>query len=333
MSLLGDTPFLNQLRESTGVLTENVANTDTTQIKSLFGNYNPNAASDYVFGPMGGIAQNQFDANQFELPYQPGEFTTFGGQFGSGGFNQNTGFNLPYNPAPYNPGFFNEYGNVAQTGNIPSNVSTTTTMNDREGRSGERGSFGNQDNISTEFVGNRGYRIGGDGRVEELDPESLDYKFNKFAFDALNLAKINPLNPLGYIDNMSQRLDPDIMSQIQGFESNNPQSLTFGPGIAQAVQNVFGGTGDGPLGGLTENDIQNFTGAVPRGLLSRPVNMNPETDLSLPTPTTVADLIGMTQGLNTGGGSPDSNPGGTGSDGGESQSQGQYGGDGSRLGR
>ena len=107
-------------------------------------------------------------------------------------------------------------------------------------------------------------------------------------------------------------------------------------GIAQAVQNVFGGTGDGPLGGLTENDIQNFTGAVPRGLLSRPVNMNmnPLESLSLDTtPTTVADLIGMTQGLNTGGGSPDSNPGGTGSDGGESQSQGQYGGDGSRLGR
>jgi len=235
------------------------------------------------------VPQNRFVGNQFEMPFN---------------FNNQSGFGSTYNPSNFNytPQPFNQYGNVPVTGNIPSNVSTTTTMNDREGRSGERGSFGNQDNISTEFVGNRGYRIGGDGRVEELDPESLDYKFNKFAFDALNLAKINPLNPLGYIDNMSQRLDPDIMSQIQGFESNNPQSLTFGPGIAQAVQNVFGGTGDGPLGGLTENDIQNFTGAVPRGLLSRPVNINPETDLSLPTPTTVADLIEMTQGLNTGGG-------------------------------
>ena len=144
MSLLGDTPFLNQLRESTGILTENVANTDTTQIKSLFGNYNPNAASDYVFGPMGGIAQNQFDANQFQLPYQPGEFTTFGGQFGSGGFN------LPYNPSTYNPGQFNQYGNIPVTGNIPSNVSTTTTS-DRGGNgpnqdpfSGRYESFGDQ---------------------------------------------------------------------------------------------------------------------------------------------------------------------------------------------
>ncbi len=144
MSLLGDTPFLNQLRESTGILTENVANTDTTKIKSLFGNYNPNAASDYVFGPMGGIAQNQFDANQFQLPYQPGEFTSFGGQFGSGGFT------LPYNPSTYNPGQFNQYGNIPVTGNIPSNVSTTT-IQDRGGNgpnqntfSGRFESFGDQ---------------------------------------------------------------------------------------------------------------------------------------------------------------------------------------------
>jgi len=160
MSLLGDTPFLNQLRESTGILTENVANTDTTQIKSLFGNYNPNAASDYVFGPMGGIAQNRFDANQFQLPYQPGEFTTFGGQFGSGGFN------APYNPGTYNPGQFNQYGNVPVTGNIPSNVSTTT-MQAREGGGG-----GQPDNqrYSYETLNGRTFKIDSlTGEVEEAN--------------------------------------------------------------------------------------------------------------------------------------------------------------------
>ena len=227
------------------------------------------------------VPQNRFVGNQFEMPFN---------------FNNQSGFGSTYNPSNFNytPQQFNQYGNVPVTGNIPSNVSTTTTMNDREGRSGERGSFGNQDNISTEFVGNRGYRIGGDGRVEELDPESLDYKFNKFAFDALNLAKINPLNPLGYIDNMSQRLDPDIMSQIQGFESNNPQSLTYGKGINQAINEVFGSNLQGaltnnPTGGLTETQLQ--------GLIN-----TPSQNLSLPQPTTVADLIDKTQGLNTGGG-------------------------------
>ena len=144
MSLLGDTPFLNQLASSTSLLTDNIAKTDTAQIKNLFGNYNPNVASDYVYGPMGGIAQNRFDANQFQLPYQPGEFTTFGGQFGSGGFN------TPYTPGGYTPGQFNQYGNVPVTGNIPSNVSTTTTS-DRGGNgpnqdpfSGRYESFGDQ---------------------------------------------------------------------------------------------------------------------------------------------------------------------------------------------
>ena len=152
MSLLGDTPFLNQLRESTGILTENVANTDTTKIKSLFGNYNTNAASDYVFGPMGGIAQNQFDANQFQLPYQPGEFTSFGGQFGSGGFN------LPYNPSTYNPGQFNQYGNIPVTGNIPSNVSTTT-IQDRGGNGPNQNTFSGQ----FESFGNQTFSIDEDG--------------------------------------------------------------------------------------------------------------------------------------------------------------------------
>ena len=130
MSLLGDTPFLDQLASSTSLLTDNIAKTDTAQIKNLFGNYNPNVASDYVYGPMGGIAQNRFDANQFQLPYQPGEFTTFGGQFGSGGFN------TPYTPGGYTPGQFNQYGNVPVTGNIPSNV-TTTTMSNRGGQNAD----------------------------------------------------------------------------------------------------------------------------------------------------------------------------------------------------
>ena len=157
MSLLGDTPFLNQLRESTGILTENVANTDTTKIKSLFGNYNTNAASDYVFGPMGGIAQNQFDANQFQLPYQPGEFTTFGGQFGSGGFT------LPYNPSTYNPGQFNQYGNIPVTGNIPSNVSTTT-MQDRGGNGPNQNTFSGR----FESFGDQTFSIDEDGNIKPV---------------------------------------------------------------------------------------------------------------------------------------------------------------------
>lgn len=231
------------------------------------------------------VPQNSFVGNQFQMPFN------FGGGFG-------------YSPSnfTYTPGAFNQYGNIPgfNLPFIPGMEKTTLPVQGREGREGDRGAFGNQNNVSTEFVGNRGYRISPDGQVEQLDPESIDYQLNKLVFDALNIAKINPLNPLGYIDSMSQRLDPNVMKQIQAFESANPQSLTFAPGVAQSIQDVFG-TPEGPLGGVTPTDIQNFTGATPPGLLNKPVNLNinPE-DLSLPTTPTVASLIEATQNLQTG---------------------------------
>ena len=57
MSLLGDTPFLNQLRESTGILTENVANTDTTKIKS---GYTPPNITPFA-GKLTGAAATRYE--------------------------------------------------------------------------------------------------------------------------------------------------------------------------------------------------------------------------------------------------------------------------------
>ena len=279
MSLLGDTPFLNQLRESTGILTENVANTDTTQIKSLFGNYNPNAASDYVFGPMGGIAQNRFDANQFQLPYQPGEFTTFGGQFGSGGFN------APYNPGTYNPGQFNQYGNVPVTGNIPSTVSTTT-MNDRGGNGPNQ-----QDNqkYSYETFNGKSYRVNNfTGEVEEADLP--------FGTASLLGGLINQIP--GVADYRFENLPLNTQEQINNLVANDPNSLRNAQGINDAVKKTFGVDLNSNLTN-EYNQAQGLT--TPAGLLNRPVNLNitPQ-DLSLlggiPTaPTTATERLNITE--------------------------------------
>ena len=279
MSLLGDTPFLNQLRESTGILTENVANTDTTKIKSLFGNYNPNAASDYVFGPMGGIAQNRFDANQFQLPYQPGEFTTFGGQFGSGGFN------TPYTPGSYNPGQFNQYGNVPVTGNLPSTVSTTT-MNDRGGNGPNQ-----QDNqkYSYETFNGKSYRVNNfTGEVEEADLP--------FGTASLLGGLINQIP--GVADYRFENLPLNTQEQINNLVANDPNSLRNAQGINNAVKEVFGVD----LNSNLTNEFNQAQGlTTPAGLLNRPVNLNitPQ-DLSLlggiPTaPTTATERLNITE--------------------------------------
>ena len=299
--------FLEQLQQSAGLLQNQVSNLQPPSITD--------------------VPQNRFVGNQFQMPSN---------------INQSTSFGFTPSNFTYTPGAFNQYGNIPgfNLPFIPGMEKTTLPVQGREGREGERGAFGNQNNVSTEFVGNRGYRISPDGQVEQLDPESIDYQLNKLVFDALNIAKINPLNPLGYIDSMSQRLDPDVMRQIQAFESANPQSLTFGPGVAQSIQDVFG-TPEGPLGGLTQTDLQNFTGATPPGLLNRPVQLNIDPlDLSLPTTPTVASLIEATQNLQTGdgGGNPygvggpappgTTGPGGTVGSG--SQPQGPFGGQGNQ---
>jgi hypothetical protein len=115
--------FLKQLQESAGLLNNKIKDTDTTQIKNLFGNYDPRSAADYTIGPMGGIAQNRFEGNQFQMP------NLFNAQYIPEAFNQGSLLQTPTynNMGTFTPGAFNQYGNIPVTGNIPSNVSTTTT--------------------------------------------------------------------------------------------------------------------------------------------------------------------------------------------------------------
>ena len=121
--------FLEQLQQSAGLLNNQIQNTN------LFGNYNPALASDYVTTPFGQpIAQNRFVGNQFQMPNLSGQ-TYMPGALAPG-----AGFNFG-NMGTYTPGGFNQYGNIPMTGNIPSNVATTT-IQDRGGEGDVGGIFG-----------------------------------------------------------------------------------------------------------------------------------------------------------------------------------------------
>jgi hypothetical protein len=93
--------------------------------------------------------------------YTPGNFSLAPG----------AGFNFG-NMGTYNPGAFNQFYQAPMTS--PAIARTTT-------RTGGGGNFRDNmgPNVSTEFVGDRGFRII-DGQVTELDPNSLDYKLNSF---------------------------------------------------------------------------------------------------------------------------------------------------------
>ena len=246
---------------------------------------------DYLQGFTG--VMPEYQRNLLANNYQPGLITR-----------DFSGAGVPVDPSGvpnylgYTPGVPPQF---TQNPIVPFTAAATNAVQ-REGGGGRGRDGQDQQGPSTEFVGNRGYRIGVDGEVTELDPESMDYTFAKF----MNTIVSNSL--LGNLtDPMSKRLDPDVMKQIQAFESKNPNSLTYGEGIDQSVNEVFGSNLQGGL--TTNNPTGAYNNMTPTGL-NKPVNvnMNPVGSLSLnTTPTSVADLIGMTQGLQTGGGNQNNN--------------------------
>tara|TARA_R100001460_G_scaffold48252_3_gene86201 strand:- start:301 stop:1182 length:882 start_codon:yes stop_codon:yes gene_type:complete len=169
--------FLEQLQQSAGLLNNQIKNTN------LFGNYNPNLASDYVTTSFGQpIAQNRFLGNEFQVPNLSQQTYT------PGAFAPGAGFNFG-NMGTYTPGAFNQYGNIPMTGNIPSNVSTTT-MQERGGGGRDRMGPG----VSTEVIGGRAFRFNPDGTVTQLDPNSLDAKLattvnSLLGYTPMNVAK------------------------------------------------------------------------------------------------------------------------------------------------
>jgi len=145
--------FLDQLQQSTGLLTEQVKNTQP------FGSYTP-TASDYVMG----IPQNRFVGNQFQMPtlgLQPGQgIPVFGGTYSSS----------PYTPAPFGGAF----GSSEMTqSRINPLVAADPAVALRGGGAGqERDREGIQSGL--ERIGGMNLKINPvSGKIEVLDPNSL----------------------------------------------------------------------------------------------------------------------------------------------------------------
>jgi len=198
--------FLEQLQQSAGLLSDNIANS------SPFGNYTPMQASDFVNTPFGQpIAQNRFVNNEFQMPdlsgstYTPGNFSLAPG----------AGFNFG-NLGTYNPGAFNQFYQAPMTS--PAMARTTTRTGD--GRENLerllRGGSAPLGAVGTQFVGDQGFRINADGTVTKLDEDSLDYKFNKF---------------------MSGLLSATPGNLIRNAIAGTPQNISD---LAQQVGNQFG---------------------------------------------------------------------------------------------
>jgi len=166
--LLGDTSFLDTLQQASQVLNDRVSS-------SPFGNYTPSQASDYVVGPLGGIAQNKFMGDQFQMP------NLFNAPYIPEAFNASSVLNAAstspfnYNFGSYTPGAFSQfYGSPIAS---PAIARTTTRTGGGDGYENLQRFLGNRPGISNEVFGNTALRINADGTVSVIDRDTLDYKF------------------------------------------------------------------------------------------------------------------------------------------------------------
>ena len=273
--------FLEQLQESAGLLNNQIKNTN------LFGNYNPNLASDYVATPFGQpIAQNRFLGNEFQMPNLSGQTYTPGAMAPGAGFNFG-------NMGTFTPGAFNQYGNIPVTGNIPSNVSTTTMRDRGSNESDRRQLERSKGRYSYETFNGKSYRVDNNtGQVEEADLP--------FGTASLIGGLINQIP--GVEDYRFENLPLNTQEQINNLVANDPNSLRNAQGINKAVRDVFGVD----LNSNLTNEFNQAQGlTTPAGLLNRPVNLNitPQ-DLSLlggiPTaPTTATERLNITDAERT----------------------------------
>jgi len=225
--------FLDQLQQSTGLLTEQVKNTQP------FGSYTP-TASDYVTG----VPQNRFVGNQFQMPtlgLQPGQnIPVFGGTYSSS----------PYTPAPFGGAF----GSSEMTQpTINPLVAADPVAALRGGEGGERtpGSANYKPGVSTEVIGGRVFRFNADGTVTQIDPNSLDAKLattvnSLLGYTPMNMAK----GLLGLKDNPN-----DIYKRIENIYGTQT-ALDFSKLNAEAINKA-----------LTSN-AEERRAAVEKGFLS-----------------------------------------------------------------
>lgn len=160
----------NVLRTQQGLLGNSLqfGNNNQTFMENI-----PTDEQQFIDTPTGRVAQNRFRMGPDGNPIfgVPGQLDA-DGSAGSGAASYDS--SIDYG----DPG----YAGVLPVDPVTGLVSTQTTQR-QGGRGGDRDGPG----VSTQFVGNKAYRFNEDGSFEEIDPESLDYKFNKFTKNILSV--------------------------------------------------------------------------------------------------------------------------------------------------
>ena len=237
--LLGDTSFLDTLQQASQVLNDRVSS-------SPFGNYTPNQASDYVVGPLGGIAQNKFMGDQFQMP------NLFNAPYIPEAFNAasllDPASTLPF--GTYTPGAFNQF-----YGSPMASPAMATTTAREGGRGGDRLGDALGRGLALERVGNMNLSIDPlTGRIEVLDPTSISSSL------LTDLSGIQKFTPAGLLNSALGGTATDYGKQLDRIEQQ------FGKPVADEIA-------------ATVRESYGVGKATPSGVLSTGLQVGDKVDL------------------------------------------------------
>ena len=135
-------------------------------------------------------------------------------------------------------------------------ITGTTSLLDTQERGGGRGQDRDGPGVSTEFIGGRAFRFNEDGTVTQLDPESLDFKFNNFMNNLLGYTPMNVAKGLLGLDDAEN--PNDVYNRIEE-KYGEETALDFSLQNAKAINKEMNKDADARRAKVEKEFMKNAT--------------------------------------------------------------------------
>ena len=228
----------NVLRTQQGLLGNSLqfGNNNQTFMENI-----PTDEQQFIDTPTGKVAQNRFRMGPDGNPIfgVPGQLDADGSVGGAASYDSSIDYGDP------------GYAGVLPVDPVTGLVSTQTTQ-----RQGGRGQDRDGPGVSTEFIGGRAFRFNEDGTVTQLDPESLDFKFNNFMNNLLGYTPMNVAKGLLGLDDAE---DPnDVYNRIEE-KYGEETALDFSLQNAKAINKEMNKDADARRAKVEKEFMKNAT--------------------------------------------------------------------------
>tara|TARA_R110000822_G_scaffold194897_1_gene333093 strand:+ start:18 stop:1058 length:1041 start_codon:yes stop_codon:yes gene_type:complete len=204
-----------------------------------------------VMTPTGEVRLNDFSTDQYGNPIfrMPGQLSEDGTTSTGGAASYDS--SIDYGDS----GYAKDFGGTNFDGTTDP-ITGTTSLLDTQERGGGRGQDRDGPGVSTEFIGGRAFRFNEDGTVTQLDPESLDFKFNNFMNNLLGYTPMNVAKGLLGLDDAEN--PNDVYNRIEE-KYGEETALDFSLQNAKAINKEMNKDADARRAKVEKEFMKNAT--------------------------------------------------------------------------